>query len=375
MRIAIDARSLSWENGKYTGVSTYLYEACVALSLYHPEHEYFVLAPRPFQTVHTFPDNWHFMTEGQISTRGKIWALLELPKIIKKENFDIYWGPNFTLPAIRRKRVKTAFFVTIYDLALWHFPKVGEKKNFFRVRMGTGKAVKKARTVLTISEYTKKDIVQILGVPEEKIHVAYPGGVGDQRSLVKQPLPDYVSNAPFFLFVSTIEPRKNILTIIQGFEKFKACGGDGKLVLAGKRGWNCEDIYEAVKHSLYQKDIIMPGYISAQEKQALYQHARGVLYPSLFEGFGIPVLEAFSYGVPVVTARNSSLPEVGGEAAFYIEDATDAQALAEKMETVCNLTAEAKSNLQEKMTMQVEKFTWKRTADALMAAWQEAQND
>ncbi len=374
MRIAIDARSLSWEKGKYTGVSTYLYETMVALSLYYPEHSYYVLAPRPFSMAHTFPENWHFMTQGKISERGKIWALLELPKILKKEQFDIYWGPNFTLPKVMG-RCKTAFFVTIHDLAMWHFPEVAEKSNFIRVRVGAKKAIKRARKVLTISQSTKEDLVNTLNVPADKIGIVYPGGVEqvpeDSASARPAFLPEEL---PYFLFISTIEPRKNILTIIKAFEVFRAKESKPYLlVLAGKKGWNCAEIYVAAKSSPYAQDIIMPGYITSEEKDYLYRHTTAVLYPSLFEGFGIPVLEAFAYKAPVITARNSSLPEVGGEGALYIEKATDAQVLCEKMQELIAYSDAQRETLLTNARTQLQRFTWQHSAEQIMKQFREVQ--
>ena len=137
-------------------------------------------------------------------------------------------------------------------------------------------------------------------------------------------------------------------------------------MLAGGKGWKCENIYRAAETSRYRDRIIMPGYISDEEKRYLLSNAAVFAYPSLYEGFGIPVLEAFDNSLPVVTTNVSSLPEVGGDAAFYIDDPLNADALACQLEKALSLSEDERKNLEDKMRRQLSKFSWDKNAEEIM---------
>jgi glycosyltransferase involved in cell wall biosynthesis len=133
-----------------------------------------------------------------------------------------------------------------------------------------------------------------------------------------------------------------------------------QLVLAGGVGWGMSNVLEKIKRSEFKNRIIMTGYVSEEEKAGLYENTQGFLFPSLYEGFGIPILESFSYGVPVITAKNSSLPEVGGDAAIYIEDAMSADELAKSMKLILNASEFDRNTMSKKAIQQFSKFTWKK---------------
>ena len=144
---------------------------------------------------------------------------------------------------------------------------------------------------------------------------------------------------------------------MKAFEIYKEkTNSSMKLVLAGKKGWKCDSIYYAVEKSEYKNDIVMPGFISDEDKAYLLSNATAFVYPSLYEGFGIPILEAFAYDVPVITANVSSMPEVAGDAAFYIEEPFDANALSRLMINVSNISEEEKEILSDKMKKRLRMF-------------------
>lgn len=376
VRIGIDARSFVWDKGKITGIGHYILETMKVWMRECKEDEFFLLAHREIPLDIQMPDNWHAVSDGGIFRIGRIWERTRLPYYIRELGLDVFWGPYYSLP----KKVKqTKYFVTVHDLALWKYPSVGEASNVAYLRMRTGRACKRADAVLTVSQAAAEDIVDIYHVERERIAVCCCGGAADRTDInadinrkiaVGSIHPALMFEQEYILFVSTIEPRKNVLSIIHAFEIYKEkTGSSVRLVLAGKRGWNCDDVFLAANQSQYKEDIIMPGYITGDEKTYLYQHAKMFVFPSLYEGFGIPVLEAMEYGLPVVTSRISSLPEVGGDAAFYIDDPKDVCALAGQMEKVCNMSAEEVGSLRDKMRMQVEKFSWKKCADEIMGVF------
>ena len=335
----------------------------------HPEHEYFLLSRRDtcFQGQQ-LPENWHIVNTPWAIDKQKLWFLFELPKLIKELKLDVFWGPNYSLP---QKVSDVCYCLSVHDLAIFKFKHVGQWKNAIKIKLFLRRDIGHAKKVFAISESTKRDLMSMFGVPSEKIHVTYLSG-GDERKQTKQKegmsdiRPEIRRLEALFLFVGTIEPRKNILTIIKGYEQYcKNCKEDEKpipLVLAGARGWNCDEIYRAAEQSPFRDRILMPGYISDDEKEMLFQKAKAFLYPSLYEGFGIPVLEAFSRGVPVVTANNSSLPEVGGDAAFYM-DTFDTEKLAAYLKELSALEEQSLKTLQERMKQQAAKFSWERCAE------------
>ena len=173
-----------------------------------------------------------------------------------------------------------------------------------------------------------------------------------------------IEDKNYLFFVSTIEPRKNIVTLIKAFEilKEKEENKTLKLILAGGLGWKYHDVLDAIEKSKYKEDISLTGYISKDEKEYLFKNAKCFVYPSLYEGFGLPILEAMARGTIVVTSNISSIPEVGGEAAFYLNDVHNENELANLIEKAFKLDEESKKVIIEKGYKQVEKFTWEKCA-------------
>ena len=167
---------------------------------------------------------------------------------------------------------------------------------------------------------------------------------------------------PYFLYVGTLQPRKNIETIVDSFLRLAKNESTAKLVLAGGTGWGMDKVLNKIRKSSFKDRIILTGYVSEEEKAGLYKNAEAFLFPSQYEGFGIPVLESFSYGVPVITAKNSSLPEVGGNAAIYIENVMSSAELEECMKKIFGLSEADRMLLSEKGIQQFNKFTWKKCA-------------
>lgn len=369
MRIGIDARSFVFDQGKMTGIGRYIYEVIKVWIREYPDDEYYLLANGEIFLGFQLSDNWHMVTDSGIFQNSKIWGTMRLPYLVKRLKLDVFWGPNFVLPA----KVKgTKYFVSIYDLAAWRFPDTIERTNAVRLYLRAESACKRADGIIAISQSTADDITEIFGIRADDINVCYCGGsaeaavnnVNGDKGNINASLN---FEEEYFLFVSTIEPRKNILSIIRAYEKYKEQGESTiKLVLAGKRGWNCDDIYKAVESSAYKEDIVMPGYITEEEKRYLYRNAKLFLFPSLYEGFGIPVLEAMEYGLPVITSRVSSLPEVGGDAVLYVDDPFDIDGIAGNIDKICSMSMEEAEELSKKMELQVKKFSWDKTARNIM---------
>ena len=315
-----------------------------------------------------FELNDNFKIRRSFSKKRTTWISFELPKLLKEDNIDMFWGTQYLLPKRNKYTKNIKFCLTIYDLAIEKLKNVGAFKNTLVHKLFLGGSLKSADRIIAISNATKKDIIELYHIPEEKIVVTYLGTNFDDEKIIfendkKEEIQEKfkIKNSPYLFFISTIEPRKNIETLIKAFNFIKPNKNkDLKLILAGKLGWKYEKILEEIAKSKYKEDIIMPGYISKEEKKFLYQNTQMVVYPSLYEGFGLPVLEAMSNKALVVTSNNSSLPEVGGEAAFYYDNILDYEELANKIIEVMALSKSEKQERIESGLKQAKKFTWEQ---------------
>lgn len=257
--------------------------------------------------------------------------------------------------------------MTVHDIANHILENISQSKSSQQkyLRFILDHSCKGADGIIVPSIATKNDLVEHFSVEPRKISVIYEGG--DKETNVKpageQELNEkYQIKKPYFLYVGTLQPRKNIETIIDAFLCLAKGELTSQLVLAGGTGWGMDKVLEKIQKSGFKDRIVLTGYVSEEEKAGLYKNAEAFLFPSLYEGFGIPILESFSYGVPVITARNSSLPEVGGDAAIYIENVMSSAELEERMKMVLGLSKADRMLLSEKGIRQFNRFTWKKCA-------------
>lgn len=229
--------------------------------------------------------------------------------------------------------------VTIHDLAFRRFPETFPRDDLWKLNFMLKRAVKRADKLISVSESTKRDLLEFFPeIPEPRIKVIHHGFDGEffETRLSKANLFDVLekfqlTKGSYCLYVGALQPRKNLVRLIAAFEKVKKHHPEMKLVLAGEAAWLASDILAAYEKSPCRDDILLTGRVSFDDVRALYQGARLFVFPSLHEGFGLPLLEAFASGVPVLTADNSSLTEVAGNGALYCS-ATSVDDIAEKLE-------------------------------------------
>lgn len=269
------------------------------------------------------------------------------------------------LPKRNKYTKNMKFVLTIHDLAIKKLKTVGSLKNTIIQKMFLGKSMRIADKFIAISKATKKDIMELFGINEEKISLVYNGVNIDtsinvseeEKKAIKEKFK--IQEQPYIFFISTIEPRKNVETLIKAFEYIKNSGKSNmKLIIAGGLGWKYDEVLKLYENSKYKEDIIMLGYIEKKEKKYLFENAKCFVYPSLYEGFGLPVLEAMENKALIVTTNVSSLPEVGGDIAFYFNDVLDEKELGEKILEAINLDEDKKKVRIENGLKQVEKFDW-----------------
>jgi len=285
------------------------------------------------------------------------------------------------------------------DLAYFDFPKQFRKKDQLQLQEQTRYSVKHAQKVIAISEFTKQDVVKRYGLTKEKVVVAYPGintsSVPAGKEKIKlATLEKWHIQQPYILYVGTLQPRKNLVRLIEAFElvvqktanesdqpkpKQKyAMFDSGKLaalqlVIAGKVGWLADPILERVAASPLKKRIILTGYISETEKNILYEGSLASVLIGLYEGFGIPPLEAMAAGTIPIVSNTTSLPEVVESAGIQV-DPTNTQSIAHGIRQVLSLPAKERAGLLKKGRQQIKKFTWQNTAEVVLQTLLEVAN-
>lgn len=276
---------------------------------------------------------------------------------------DVFHALRGFLP--RCRRVKTVW--TLYDLAFKVNPEWFTPETSAGLEKVTRRNLDRADHVITISEHTRDDLVRFYDFPAERIT---PILLGVPRHALEPDDEDEILSAhpdapmPYFLFVGTLEPRKNVVRLVEAFSRLDT---PHALVLVGAQGWLSEPVFAAIAASPRRDKILWRNYCSAAELERLYRHAEVFVYPSLYEGFGLPVLEAMAHGCPVITARTSSLPEVGGDAVVYV-DPEDTADLADEMKTLAT-NESIRQSLAEKGKARAAQFSWQETAQKTRATY------
>jgi len=283
---------------------------------------------------------------------------------------DIFFLPNLNFVAVTDK---AKLIVTAHDLSFEAFPETFSwKRRFWHFFINFRRLVLSADKVIAVSQSTKNDLMMRYNVPEKSIAVI-SSGIGEQFRVMSRNDDKLISVQKkyylpykFILSLETFEPRKNILSLIKSYEALQRLGhpvfDKYALVIAGACGWKYGEIFKAIANSPYKKKIVLPGFIVDEDKPALYNLASVFVYPSLYEGFGFPPLEAMASGTPVITSHSSSLPEVVGEAGILI-DPYQPEELFQALQQVL-LDQEFANLLQKKGTERASFFSWDKTAQS-----------
>lgn len=275
---------------------------------------------------------------------------------------DVFFGANYFLPrlhgAVARRRV-----ITIHDLTYKRFPELLQKETLDNLERQMMREIAVADAIVCVSESTRRDLLAYYAVDPSRAFAIHSG-------LGALPPAEPVDGLPsrYILFVSTIEPRKNLGTLLDAYERIRA-SYDGKLVVVGKIGWKSE----AIARRLRGPGIVHLDYLRASQLATVYQHAEAFVFPSLYEGFGFPLLEAMAHGVPSIAARSSSLPEIGGDAALYFEP-NDVDSLTTLLARVLQ-DEPLRAELATRGRARAAEFQWSRAADDTLAVLRQAASD
>ena len=291
-----------------------------------------------------------------------LWEQFVQPWALWRRGIDLLHAMAFVGPLVS----PCPLVVTIFDLSFLRYPRAFRPGNRLYLRLFTRVSARRARRIIAISENTKADITHWLGVPAERIEVVYCG-VGERF----HPLPAEEVLAfrrekglpeQFLLHVGTLEPRKNLSLLLRAYARLRAAGGNPPpLILAGARGWMCEGLFSQVEELELGDSVHFPGYVRPEELPLWYNAATCFVYPSLYEGFGLPPLEAMACGTPVLSSNAASLPEVAGDARLLL-DPLDEEAWAHELARVLS-RPEVQRELAERGLDRARRFSWRRAAE------------
>jgi glycosyltransferase involved in cell wall biosynthesis len=365
MRIAVNTRLLI--KNRLDGIGWFTYETLKRITVQHPEHDFIFIFDRPFHKDFVFSDNVIPVVIGPKARHAflfVIWFEFSVKKILKKYKADIYVSPDGYLSLSS----KIPSLQVIHDINFEHYPEFipfwarKHYKYFFH------RYAEKAERIATVSEFSKKDIVQTYHIAPEKIDVVYNGANEKYKPLSEPERIEvkikYSNSCDYFLFVGSLHPRKNLKSLIIAFGEFKTkVKSDIKLLIVGDKYWGNKEMQTAFEKNPVRDDIIFTGRLNDDELKSVYGAAYALCYVSIFEGFGIPVVEAMYCDVPVITSNTSSMPETGGNAVL-LADPFSVESISYALEKIYSDSV-FRSDLIEKGKMQRQKFSWQKSADKL----------
>lgn len=361
--VSVNAHLLAAQAGyRSAGINGYIYHLLRALPDADPTFYYTVFTgsqarPPLHERVTVRRAHW----DTQRPLRRIVWEQVLQPLALQQTHPALLHALAFVTPVFSR----VPSVVTVYDLSFIHYPALLPAARRLYLRLFTRRSCQKARRIIAISQSTAHDLAVTFGIPAAKIDVAVPG-VGEQFEPLPPPevedfrrrkgLPDR-----FLLFVGTLEPRKNLPVLLRAYAHLPSADRAAvPLVLAGGRGWMADDIFSTLESHNLSASVHLPGYIPAEELPLWYNAAQAFVYPSVFEGFGLPVVEALACGTPVLVSQASSLPEAAGAGGKLLppdqEDAWTA-ALAQAIHD-----ADWRAEARERGRAHAARFTWAETA-------------
>ncbi len=363
MKIAVNTRFLL--KNKLEGIGKFTKETFRRIVQAHPEHEFIFFFDRPYDESFIFEKNVTPVVLFPPARHPILfvwWFEFAIARALKRYQPDIFVSTDGYLTL--NTNIKT--LLVVHDIAFVHFPQYVSKAANLHYQYFTPKYLEKATKIATVSKYSKQDIIKQYSTNSKKIEVVYNGCDDGFRPLSlaeKVTVEDeYSQGCPYFLYLGSIHPRKNVARLIQAFDQFKAkTDNTFKLLLAGRMAWQIKEVVQAIEQAQYKSDIIHLDYVPDDKLHTIVGAAHALTYVSLFEGFGIPILEAMNCDVPSITSKVTSMPEVAGKAGilvdpYNINEITNAM---KKMATNTNF----RNSLIAKGRIQRQKYTWDLTAE------------
>ena len=364
MRIAVNTRLLI--SDKLDGIGWFTHEVLKRLVLKHPEHEFLFLFDRSFDSEFIYAPNVSariLFPQARHPLLYRMYFEYSVPKALKQWKADLFFSPDGFLSL----RTRVPQIPVIHDINFEHRPEDLPKAYASYYRNYFPQFAKKAKRIITVSDYSANDISETYGIERSLIDVA-PNGRNDAY----RPLFDdekvntrnkHSMGLTYFVFIGNFSFRKNIHGIIEAYDQYRQAGGTSNLLLVGNPLWTYPEMDAALSNSNFADQIILTGHLAIEELTLVLGAAQALIFPSYFEGFGIPIVEAFAAGTPVICSDQTSLPEVAGDAALYSTPENHAL-IAEHM-----MTIEKNNSIRESLTRQglerVMDYSWDRTANKI----------
>ena len=349
MRIGIDATALIHKQP--TGVERVTRELLEALLGQDRGNQYLLYTPEPLGSSWARFAN----VENRVLPARRWWTWRSLAPAISKDNLDLFWSPSNTLPT----NLPAKSLATIHDLAFLHFPKSYSWATRLRSFLTVGRAVQTANKIITVSEQTKQDLIKKFSLSESKVEVI-PNALPNMP--VATPIPYILGD--YILVVGRVEARKNPTTAIKAFALIANQYPKLQLIFVGSDGYKAEEAKALASQLGLANRIQFVGFAEEKVLANLYAHARVALFPSFYEGFGLPVLEAFHYGVPLVASNTPAVAEVAGDSALLVEP-TDTVAMSHALTQLLE-DPELRAKLIEKGAERLKQYSWEASAEKLI---------
>jgi len=365
MRIAVNTQKLVKD--KMEGLGWFVYETMSRIVKAHPEHEFTFIFGKGIDEEFIFGDNVKAVNIGPPFFRPLAWLLkfeFLLPRFVNKNKFDLFISPD----GWSSKKIKTKKVIVIHDINFAHYPEFLQKSFYYYYSYFFPKWANSADKIATVSNYSKQDIVNTYKINSDKIDVLYNAASPIFRPVsnekIKEIRNNYTADSPYFVFVGALHPRKNIINLFKAFDEFKKTDNQNiKLVIVGEKFYWSKDTDKVYNGLKYKDDIIFTGRLSQEELKNVMASALALTYVSLFEGFGIPIVEAMNCGVPVITSNTTSMPEVAADAAVSVSP-ENVDEIAEAMSKIAT-----DNDLRQKLiavgNKRKELFSWDKTAEQL----------
>jgi glycosyltransferase involved in cell wall biosynthesis len=366
LKIAVNTRLLL--SHKLEGIGWFMYETLRRIVKAHPEHTFYFIFDRKFDPKFIFADNV-IPVVAFPPTRHPVlqytWFEYAIPRELKKIKPDLFLSPD----AYNSLRSPFKNLMVIHDLNFEHYPDKMPPLVRKYYRYFTPKFALKATRIATVSNFSKEDIEQQYGIKPEKIDVVY-NGVNDKFTPVTEKVKQetrkkYTGGSPYFIYVGALIDRKNLGNLFKAFDLYKSKDKteDVKLLIVGAKMWHNKDLQNTYEQMRFKNEVIFTGRLKPEELYKATGSALAMTYVSYFEGFGIPILEAFAAGIPVITSNVTSMPEVAGGAALLV-DPFDTEDIANAMASITN-DEQLRKELIEKGHARRKQFSWDKSAEDL----------
>jgi len=370
MRIGLDGYPLVWPK---TGVAHYTLELALALARLAPEYSFELIAPAPYppevlEHINQFPNLRAVSIKTNLITRR--WWAIGLPAFVRGAGLNLFHGTNYEVPLRNREQN----VLTVHDLSVFSYPETHNRRIATRARRRLPIMLRSAARIITPTEAVKRELIErfqitpdIVAVTPEAPRKAFHPMHKDDAAAFKQRLG--IAD-DFILFVGTIEPRKNLLTLVRAFaELLRNSEHKPQLVIAGPKGWLTAEFDQAVAEGVFGDRLLMIGYVGDDDLRALYSSCKAFVYPSLYEGFGLPPLEAMACGAPVIASRIPAHLETLAAAAHFVEP-TNERALAKAIGAL--LDSEIERNRMSRSGIEhASRFSWEETAELTLKIYDE----